>query len=119
MRHPESQLQISCLRYFRYQYSNIARLIFSIPNGGYRRPIEAKIMKAEGAVSGTSDVIFLIPSGIYSSLCIEFKAPGGKQTDLQKSWQELAEKHGNKYVIVRSFDAFRTEIQNYLSQKLQ
>ena len=35
-------------------------------------------------------------------------------TELQKEWQEVAEKYGNKYVILRSFDEFRNEINDYL-----
>jgi len=115
-RHLESRIQQSCFTWFRYQYSNIARLLFAVPNGGSRSRIEASIMKGEGVTAGVSDAILLVPSGYYSSLCIEFKVGDkGKQTDLQKSWQELAEKHGNKYVVCRSFDEFRTIIQGYLS----
>jgi len=114
-RHIESRIQQNCIRWFRYQYSNIARLLFAVPNGGSRNRIEASIMKGEGVVAGVSDLILLVPSKDYHSLCIEMKAGKGKQTDLQKSWQELAEKHGNKYVICRSFDEFREIIQGYLS----
>jgi hypothetical protein len=119
MNHPESKLQTSCMTWFKYQYQNIAPLCFAVPNGGHRRPTEAKILAGEGVKPGVADVILLIPTESYSSLCIEFKAGDkGKQTELQKSWQQLAEKHGNKYVIVRSFDEFRSEIQNYLCGKL-
>ena len=114
-RHLESRIQQSCVTWFRYQYSNIARLLFAVPNGGSRNRIEASIMKGEGVVAGVSDMVLLIPSNGYSSLCIEFKIEKGKQTDLQKSWQELAESKGNKYVICRSFDEFREIIQDYLS----
>jgi hypothetical protein len=117
MNHPESILQKNCVFWFRAQYPRVARLLFSVPNGGYRRRVEAMIMKAEGQTAGVSDLILLIPTESYSSLCIEFKVDTGKQTDLQRSWQELAEQHGNKYVICRSFDEFRSAIQNYLCQK--
>jgi hypothetical protein len=30
---------------------------FHVPNGGYRRPIEAAIMKGQGVLSGVPDVI--------------------------------------------------------------
>ena len=117
-RYLESRIQQSCVKWFRYQYSNIARLLFAVPNGGSRNRIEASIMKGEGVTAGVSDMILLVPTESYSSLCIELKAGKNNQTDLQKSWQELAEKHGNKYVIVRSFDEFREIIQGYLSHKI-
>ena len=117
-RHLESRLQIACKKWFGLQYPKIARLCFSVPNGGFRNAVEAQFLKAEGSTAGVSDMILLKPSGTgkYSSLCIEFKIESGKQTALQKSWQELAELHGNKYVICRSFDDFRNEIQNYLNE---
>jgi len=117
-RHLESKLQQNCILWFDYQYPAIKRLLFSVQNGGYRKVTEARIMKAEGQRAGVSDLILLVPTENYSSLCIEMKTATGKQTELQSSWQELAEKHGNKYVVCRSFDQFRDEIQSYLSQKL-
>lgn len=114
MKHIESKLQRSCVTYFRYQYPDIAKLLFAVPNGGARNVIEATIMKAEGTQAGVSDMILLIANKSYSSLCIEFKIDKGKQTDLQKSWQDITEKHGNKYVICRSFEEFQREINEYL-----
>ncbi len=119
-KHPESQLQRSCVQWFRLQYPGLARLLFAVPNGSYRTRIEAKILMGEGVTPGVADCILLkanhhYSSHQYSSLCIEFKAPvNGKQTDLQRSWQELVEKHGNKYIVCTSFDEFRKEIQSYL-----
>jgi hypothetical protein len=117
MNHPESKLQSACMTWFNLQYSNIAPLCFAVPSGGFRKPIEAKILKGQGVKPGVSDVILLIPNGQYSSLCIEFKVGNGKQSPYQKSWQEAAEKHGNKYIIIRSFDEFRSEVESYLRQK--
>jgi hypothetical protein len=56
-----------------------------------------------------------LSNGKHSSLCIEMKAEKGKQTDLQKEFQQVAEQYGNKYIICRSFDEFKTEIETYLN----
>ena len=80
MSHPESILQRQCVKWFRLQYAGIGNLLFAVPNGGFRSPIEAKIMKGEGVVSGVSDLILLYSNNGYNSLCIEMKAPGGMQT---------------------------------------
>lgn len=119
MNHPESQLQSACLKWFNYQYSSIAPLCFAVPNGGRRRIIEAKIMKGEGVRAGVSDLILLIAKGQYGALCLEIKSDKGKQSEFQINWQSIAEKHGNKYVIIRSFDEFRNEIESYLNPKIQ
>ena len=52
MKHIESTLQVSCVRYFRYQYPQYKKLLFSIPNGGKRGVVTASIMKQEGALAG-------------------------------------------------------------------
>lgn len=114
MRHIESDLQRLCVTWFRLAYPKLTKLLFAVPNGGYRNAIEAKRMKLEGIIPGVSDLILLIASEGYSSLCIEVKIQKGRQSTLQKEWQKEAEKAGNKYVVVRSLDDFQREIENYL-----
>ena len=115
MNHPESVLQKDCVAWFRLQYHSLLRLLFAVPNGGRRNAREAAIMKAEGVMPGVADMILLVPSGDFHALCIEFKTGKGRQTELQKQWQQDAERYGNRYVVCRSFDEFREQIKNYLS----
>lgn len=114
MKHIESALQKNCIKWFRLQYPALSKAIFAVPNGGHRNAVEAAIMKAEGIVAGVSDVILLTARGGYHSLCIEFKTEKGRQTDLQKQWQKVAEENDNKYIICRSLEQFQNEINNYL-----
>lgn len=114
MRHLESALQKDCVQWFRYQYPRLARLLFSVPNGGKRGRVEAAILKAEGAVSGVSDLILLVSNGSYNSLCIEMKQGKGKQSENQKEWQKAAELHNNKYVVCNSFESFTETVKDYL-----
>lgn len=79
-RHEESQLQRICVKWFRLQYPELAILLFAVPNGGARNKREAGIMKAEGVTAGVADIILLIPSGGYASLCMEFKTEKGRAT---------------------------------------
>ena len=87
MRHQESIIQQTCVRWFRMKYPQLALLLFAVPNGGAR---------------------------LRSGLCIEMKTPTGRQQPSQKAWQERAEWAGYKYVICRSFDEFMAEIDAYL-----
>ncbi len=114
MRHEESNIQKNCVTWFRLQYPSIARLLFAVPNGGARNAREAGIMKGEGVTAGVADIILLHPSGTYHSLCVEFKTAKGRQSPAQKEWQALVEANGNKYIVCRSFDEFRTHIKQYL-----
>ena len=113
-RHEESDIQQLCVRWFRLQYPKYARLLFAVPNGGSRNLIEAARMKAEGVTAGVADLILLVPSGEYSSLCIEMKTAKGRQRDTQKDWEEAAKSVGNKKVICRTLDDFQKEIKNYI-----
>lgn len=116
-RHIESHIQQNCLKWFRLQYPDLGLVLFAIPNGGARNKREAGILKAEGVTAGVSDMILLTPSGGYGALCIEFKTEDGRQQQTQKEWQKATETAGNKYVIVRSFDDFKDEVNSYLKNR--
>lgn len=106
MRHTESRIQAVCVSYFGYNYPQYRGLLFAVPNGGYRTATTAKIMKAEGVVSGVSDLLLLVPSRQYHGLCIEFKTDKGRQSEAQKEWQRAVELQGFCYRVVRSLDEF-------------
>lgn len=114
MRHDESKLQQSCVRWFRLVHPEYAYMLFAVPNGGARSATEGKMLKAEGVMAGVSDLILLVPRQGYGALCIEMKTAKGVQRETQKVWQQEAEHNGNKYVVVRSFDDFKQAVEEYL-----
>jgi hypothetical protein len=116
VRHLEDDIQSASVKWFSYQFPQLQKLLVAIPNGGKRNVREAARLKKAGVVAGTADLLLLVPNKHYHMLCCEVKTPSGKQSPYQKSWQSIAEHFGNKYVIVRSFDEFKNEIENYLSQ---
>ena len=52
----EHDLQVSCVNWFRYKYPQYSKLLFAIPNGGYRTKTTAKYMRAEGQLAGLPDL---------------------------------------------------------------
>ena len=68
MRHLESSLQIHCVRWFRYEHPDL--VIFSIPNGGKRSAITAKIMKAEGQMPGVADLFVMCSKNNYACIIL-------------------------------------------------
>lgn len=114
MRHVESKIQQDCVKWFRLQYPKLALLLFSVPNGGARRRIEGAILKAEGVTAGVSDLLLLYPAKHFHGLAIEMKTKNGVQRESQKTWQSAVENAGYKYIICRSFDDFKTQIDSYL-----
>ena len=125
MRYKEQDLQISCVRWFRYQYPAFARLLEHPKNEGTADRTRGKIAKAEGVQAGVADLILHVPAYIsspsirhsdcYQSLAIEMKTKRGSQKPEQKEWQRLFEAAGGKYVIVRSFEDFQTVLDAYMS----
>ena len=117
MRHVESNTQIACVRWFRYQYPRIGHLLVSIPNGGARNAVTGAILKAEGVVAGAPDLVLFVGSGHYHTLMVEMKTRTGRQSQSQKDFQALAESQDNKYVVCRSLDDFRNAVKVYFQNE--
>jgi hypothetical protein len=113
-RHDESNLQMSCVRWFSLQYPEMAGLLFAVPNGSKRGKVTAAILKAEGALAGVSDLLFLMPEGTCPYLCIEMKTKTGRQSPAQKEFQNNVEAVGARYALVRSFEEFVSLIREYV-----
>ena len=81
---PEAQIQRAVIAHLR-QRGAAGVFAFHVPNGGYRKPVEAAIFKSLGVVSGTPD-IFVVASG--RTYALELKADGGRLTESQRACHE-------------------------------
>jgi len=127
----EDKLQSECVKWFRYQYPELKKLLFAVPNGANLTDTQRMLFAQTGMMPGVADLILLIQKLGYGSLCIEMKTRKGdiynitgvnrivKKNGLQKieqhEWELSAISHGNKYVICRTFDEFKREIEAYLN----
>lgn len=117
----ESQLQRACVRWFRIQHRQHARLLFAIPNGARLHGTKSERgrqwadLAAEGAVAGAPDLFFAMPGLGTHGLFIEMKTPGGRQTPEQKQFQADALVAGYGYVIPRSLGDFIETITEHLT----
>lgn len=124
--HEESDIQIACVEWFRYQYQDL--VLFAIPNGGQRKlttvhtkhgtkdlPLEAKRMKDEGVLAGVSDLMLMKANRFFHGLFIEMKTDKGKQSDTQKAFEVKAKREGYAYATCRSFDDFQKAVTDYLN----
>ena len=105
-RHIEESIQVACVKWFRLQYPNL--VIFAVPNGGSRNLYEAKNMKESGTLAGVADLVIVGNGGRV--LFVEMKAGKNKQEDSQVLFQNKVEKLGHKYIICRSLEQFKKEI---------
>lgn len=116
----EAKIQHTCVCWFRITFPKVDRLLFSVPNGGWRGGRSGASMVYEGQVKGVSDLILLFPSGGKASLCIEMKVPkrknsrAGVQSDQQVQWQALVERYGSSYVVCHGLIEFINAVCTYL-----
>jgi hypothetical protein len=100
----EDQLQSTCFQWHWNTYPEQRRTIFHI-NQKARNAIEGNRMKAMGVVPGVSDMCNLLPGTVR---WIEFKTETGVQSREQKEFQSLVTRLGMEYVIVRTFEQFKS-----------
>lgn len=97
MKHLESKIQRAIVRAVKIYYPK--SLLFSVPNGGFRRKVEAAIMKAEGVTAGVSDLVLLHKGKV---VFVEVKSEKGKPTEYQNEFKTFVESQGHEYWLVRS-----------------
>ena len=112
----EHGLQTRCVRWFRLTYPNMVHNLFAVPNGGYRTKTTAANMKAEGQLSGVSDLILLKRKGKCGALLLEAKIQGNYQSDNQREWQRRREAEGYEYRVFHTLDEFIAIVTEYLNR---
>lgn len=115
--HKESELQIQCVRWFAYEYPYLRMLLYHPKNEGTANGrVRGAIAKAEGVVAGVADLILQVPTTDgFSCLAIEMKTPTGRQSQEQKLFERYITAGNGKYVIVRTFDDFKSIVMGYVN----
>lgn len=95
------------------QYPGI-ELMFHIPNGGSRHPVEAARLKAQGVKAGVSDIFLPVPRNEYHGLWIEMKREkGGRVTEAQTEWIARMREQGYCAVVAHGFEEAKGAIERY------
>ena len=93
------------------------KMMYAIPNGGRRDPIEAAHLKQQGVKAGVPDLCLAVPRGKYHGLYIEMKVGRNKTTDQQNEWLANLSYYGYAVKVCYSCLAAKTAIERYLSLK--
>ena len=125
----EGQLQIACVRWFRLQYPAFSTLFFHPKNEAESYCKKIAINAAAGVVPGVPDLILALPSiryeenigdlsphkAFYHALGIELKyGHTNQQTAHQKEFQAFWEAAGYKYVLCRSLEEVKQQVDDYM-----
>lgn len=91
------------------------RLMFAIPNGGYRTKATAGSLKAQGVKAGVPDIFLPVRRGRWNGLFIELKKEGGKPSADQMVWINELNEQGFGTAVVVGWQAAAEMILNYLN----
>lgn len=97
----------------RNRYPELA-LLYHVPNGGSRDPIEARHLKQQGVKRGVPDLCLPVARGGYHALYIEMKAEGGHVRKEQKWWVDRLMEEGNYATVCYGWQDATTAIEGYL-----
>lgn len=125
----EGQLQIACVQWFRLQYPAFSTLFFHPKNEAESYGKKIAINAAAGVVPGVPDLILALPSiryeenigdlsphkAFYHALGIELKyGHTNQQSGRQKEFQAFWEAAGYKYVLCRSLEEVKQQVDDYM-----
>jgi hypothetical protein len=98
---------------------------FAVPNGGYRRAVEAAILKGMGVVAGVPDVIAIHEGRVYG---LELKVEGGRATPKQQeaiaameaagAFTAIAEGLGRALAVLEAWGLLRGRVSTARSTPL-
>ncbi len=103
----------------------LADYLIAIPNGGYRKGLEAARLIGLGVKAGVSDVFLPLPRPGYHGLWIEMKKPRNDFpspsaakvafTENQRAWQERMTVQGYLCAVCYGWESAKIAIISYLS----
>ena len=95
------------------------RLMFAVPNGGYRPMATAAMLHEEGVRAGVPDIFLMCRRGHYGALAIELKRAdrSNHATDAQRDWIERLRAAGYMAVICYGAQEAIEVIKTYLAQE--
>jgi hypothetical protein len=83
---------------------------FHAANGGYRTPIEAKVLKSLGVMAGVLDLILIRDGKTYG---LELKAHGGHLSPAQRTAHMLMRAAGAEVEVAVGLDAALRQLESW------
>ena len=108
-RHPEQQIQRAVLEHLKLRHAP-GVYWFHVANGGYRAPIEAKVLKSLGVTAGVPDLILIRGGKAYG---LELKAHGGHLSPAQRTAHVLMRAAGAEVEVAVGLDAALRQLESW------
>lgn len=111
MKISEERLQADCFQWFWNTYPQYRRLLWAVPNGGWRNKKEAAKLKATGVVKGVHD-LHLFFEGKF--VTFELKVDDNEMTEEQMDFADKISNHGGTWFLIKTFEKFKKEVLKIL-----
>ncbi|MCI0420954.1 MAG: hypothetical protein L0312_17270, partial [Acidobacteria bacterium] len=84
----ERQYQVALIKWVKSikEAYPVLKLLYAVPNGGYRNLYVARKLKSEGVMAGVADLCLPAPRRGYHGLYLEMKSEMGVTTKEQKAF---------------------------------
>ncbi len=93
------------------------KLLFAVPNGGFRHASTAAMLKASGTKAGVPDCCLPVARGRFHSLWIELKRKPNKPTAAQQEWIADLRYYGAQAIVCYGAQEAQQAIMAYLGQE--
>lgn len=117
MQHAEQAIQRAIFQHLKTRGAP-GIFFFHCPNGGYRRRVEAAILKGVGVVRGIPDVIIVRPviAGAFlhgQTYALELKTDRGVLSDEQRDVLQLLKSAGAIVAVANGLDAAVRQLEDW------
>jgi VRR-NUC domain len=106
---PEAEIQACVFQHYGLRGAPNT-FVFHVGNGGYRRPVEAAILKRLGVTPGVPDVVGIRDGRVY---LLELKRPGGRLTDVQRAAHQALMRAGAEVMTADSLDLALRQLEEW------
>lgn len=109
--------QMCLFRWAKYRTGSFPelRVMFAIPNGGFRHIQTAARLKATGVKAGVPDICLPVAVGHYHGLFIEMKRrKGGRVSDAQSEFMGMLRHQGYCCIVCKGWEEAAMAIEKYL-----
>jgi hypothetical protein len=90
------------------------RLLYAVPNGGYRSKRTAGRLKAEGLRAGVPDLVLPVARGPFHGFYGELKTLAGVTSPSQEAWLAALHAEGHYTVVALGAAGMRAALEFYL-----
>jgi hypothetical protein len=109
----EDLIQKACVKWFNFKHNKIKPYLYCQYNNP-KSLQHGKHLKEMGLKAGIPDMFLAIPKNGYCGMYIEMKTKTGRLTKEQKQYSVILQEIGYKWVLCRSLEDFKKEIETYL-----